>query len=154
MSAVLVPAPATTGAVVEQPWISTARVDAPPRIEPDTRSHRPQVQAVACPAGDAVEARLLVPRDLRVFDGHFPAIPLVPGMVQVAWAVELAHEHLVGVGRFRGIAAVKFRRLVRPGMVLQLSLQWLDSRRELRFEYRHDAVVVANGRLRMGGADV
>lgn len=211
MSAVLVPAPATIGAVIEHPWISAARRDARPdadvaaearwravpsaaglevlrargksafvamlagalpelpydpqawrlvdeldhpRADADDRVNRPRVQAVTHPADDAVEARLLVPYDMRVFEGHFAAIPLVPGMLQVAWAIELAHEHLTGVGTFRGIAAAKFRCLVRPGMALQLSLQWLAAKRELRFEYHHDTTIVAGGRLRMAGVDV
>ena len=211
MSAVLVPATATIGAVIEHPWISAARLDARPhadvaaearwravpsaaglevlrargksafvamlaralpelpydpqawrlvdeldhpRADADDRVNRPRVHAVTRPADDAVEARLLVPYDMRVFEGHFAAIPLVPGMLQVAWAIELAHEHLAGVGAFRGIVAAKFRCLVRPGMALQLSLQWLAAKTELRFEYHHDTTVVAGGRLRMAGVDV
>jgi hypothetical protein len=114
---------------------------------------RPRVRCVSIVSACVLEARLFVPYDLRVFEGHFHSIPLVPGVVQIAWALGLAEGRLAGIGRLRGIQAVKFRRLVRPGMELQYALQWSASNRQLQFESRHAGLTTAAGRLCMTGAD-
>jgi hypothetical protein len=114
---------------------------------------RANVQGLSVTGDDALHARLWVPYDLRVFDGHFASVPLVPGMVQVAWVLRLAREHLGHTGRLRGLGAVKFRRLVRPGMELEVTLQWSAPRRELQFQYRCDATTISLGRLNMSGCD-
>jgi 3-hydroxymyristoyl/3-hydroxydecanoyl-(acyl carrier protein) dehydratase len=95
-----------------------------------------------------------VPYDLAIFDGHFPAIPLVPGVVQVGWAVGLARSHLQLAGDFSGIAATKFRRLVQPGMSLALTLDHQPASGQLRFDYSFDAAVVSAGCVLFGSADV
>ena len=94
-----------------------------------------------------------MPYDLAIFDGHFPTIPILPGVVQVAWAVDLARTHLQVGGRFRGITATKFRRLVQPGMSLALTLEHQPETGELRFEYLLGEALASIGRVLFGGAD-
>lgn len=115
--------------------------------------NEPRVRRIAVAGPGQLDVDLVVPYDLRVFAGHFQALPLLPGVVQIAWALELAQRHLAGVGRFRGITAVKFRRPVRPGMPLQLALRWTAAACELTFEYRHGAMIASIGRIRMSGND-
>jgi hypothetical protein len=103
----------------------------------------------ACGLGCGVR----VPFDLAVFDGHFPTIPILPGVVQVAWAMDLARTHLQVGGSFRGITATKFRRLVQPGMSLALTLEYQPETGELRFEYLLAEALVSIGRVLFGGAD-
>lgn len=97
--------------------------------------------------------RVRVPYDLAIFDGHFPTIPILPGVVQVDWAVELARAHLQIAGRFKGIAATKFRRLVRPGMSLDLTLEHRRESGELRFEYLLGNASASIGRVLFRDAD-
>lgn len=97
--------------------------------------------------------RVRVPYDLAIFDGHFPTIPILPGVVQVDWAVELARAHLQIAGRFKGIAATKFRRLVRPGMSLDLTLEHRRESGELRFEYLLGNALASIGRVLFRDAD-
>lgn len=94
-----------------------------------------------------------VPYDLAIFDGHFPTIPILPGVVQVDWAVDLARTHLRVGGRFKGITATKFRRLVRPGMTLVLALEHRPESGELRFEYSLGDALVSIGRVLFRDAD-
>jgi ApeI dehydratase len=103
----------------------------------------------ACELG----CRVRVPYDLAIFDGHFPSIPILPGVVQVDWAVHLARVHLRVDGRFKGITATKFRRLVRPGMELALTLEHLPAAGELRFEYLLGDALASIGRVSFRDAD-
>lgn len=123
-------------------------------LDDDDRRNRPRVRTLEVRGGSELQARLLVPFDLALFAGHFPTIPLLPGMSQVAWAVDIARAHLPGVGPLAGILAAKFRRLVRPGMQLQLDVQWSAAAGELQFEYRHGAEAASTGRLRVQAIDV
>jgi 3-hydroxymyristoyl/3-hydroxydecanoyl-(acyl carrier protein) dehydratase len=95
--------------------------------------------------------RLLVPYDLAIFRGHFPSTPIVPGVLQVGWAVELAREHALADGRCRGISTVKFRRIVQPGMCLGARVEGGPRDNELQFTYEMDGAVITTGRLRVGG---
>jgi hypothetical protein len=97
--------------------------------------------------------RVRVPYDLAIFDGHFPSIPILPGVVQVDWAVQVARAHLGLGGRFKGITATKFRRLVRPGMELALTLEHRPDSGELRFEYVLGDALASIGRVLFRDAD-
>jgi beta-hydroxyacyl-ACP dehydratase FabZ len=65
------------------------------------------------------------------FQGHFPGIPVFPGVLVIealaqAGAVLLLHdmpERDSKLVYFTGIDAARFRRIVRPGDQLQLSMQ-------------------------------
>lgn len=69
---------------------------------------------------------LEVPERLIFLEGHFEEYPLVPGVVMVQWAIELADESFGEVGEFRGIERLKFQRVLRPGTRFTLQLTRRD----------------------------
>jgi len=73
--------------------------------------------------GSVAEYRLSVPADLPWFRGHFPGHPVLPGLLQVEWARQLAERDLYPNGGFQGLRSVKFQRLVHPGCELCLRLE-------------------------------
>ncbi len=90
---------------------------------------------------------LEVPRDLDYFDGHFPGAPVLPGVVQIRWALELAHRHL-GVGAtFAGAEALKFQHVLGPGARTRLELEHAPASGKLRFTFRDDERLHSSGRL-------
>jgi len=95
--------------------------------------------------------RLHVPCDLPVFAGHFPAMSIVPGVVQLGWVAEIARAHGLAAGPFAGIVSAKFRRILQPGVKLQVRLQPARSGSEVQFEFKAADFVVSCGRLRFGG---
>jgi 3-hydroxyacyl-[acyl-carrier-protein] dehydratase len=63
------------------------------------------------------------------FQGHFPGLPVVPGVIQVealaqTMAVYVAKQEGFGdrIGLFAGIDEVRFKRVVSPGDVLRLEV--------------------------------
>ena len=44
--------------------------------------------------GPAAQIDFVVPNDLEYFDGHFPGAPIVPGVVQIKWAIDGARRCL------------------------------------------------------------
>jgi len=88
---------------------------------------------------------LSVPAGLHYLEGHFPACPLLPGVVQLTWAIELAKQHLPIAGQFHGVSALKFMRVIQPGEPVSLLLNFDTAKRQLTFEYRSAGGVCASG---------
>ena len=84
------------------------------------------------------------------FAGHFPEQPVLPGVVQLHWAVELAQHHLQIAAAFRELVGVKFQKVMQPGLRLNLELEF-DSG-ELRFRYHAGGDTYSSGKLRVADA--
>lgn len=94
---------------------------------------------------------LLVTPDLAGFIGHFPDLPILPGVVQLDWAVHYAQEFLQLDAPVVRVERLKFTCPISPATQLRLSLDY-DARKssvEFRF-YRlreGDELVFSQGRL-------
>ncbi|MFJ2361123.1 AMP-binding protein [Pseudomonas fluorescens] len=97
--------------------------------------------------------QLSVPPDLAYFSGHFPNAPVLPGVVQVEWALNLGRHLLNLPGKFAGMEVLKFQQLVRPGDEIQLHLRFDPERGKLYFAYRNDTATCSSGRILLGAAD-
>jgi 3-hydroxymyristoyl/3-hydroxydecanoyl-(acyl carrier protein) dehydratase len=113
---------------------------------------QPVVHALDVASADSLRCQATVPLDLAVFEGHFPTLPVVPAVVQIGWVLDLARAHLGCRGRFGGVVTAKFRRLVRPGMRLSLSVD-LEPTHRVRFEYASSGALVSMGRIQLVAAD-
>ncbi len=96
-------------------------------------------------SGDTLHYELPVPPTLVHFAGHFPGLPILPGVVQVDWAMRLAAEHLPAVRAVASIDRLKFMAPVSPGAVLKLSLAHDAARRRVQFAYRLNDRECASG---------
>jgi 3-hydroxymyristoyl/3-hydroxydecanoyl-(acyl carrier protein) dehydratase len=106
----------------------------------------PEIEALER-SNDRLSLRFVVPPALPYFEGHFAEVPVLPGVVQIGWAIELARIHIPFSARFRSLAAVKFTRVIQPRAALALDLAADAARRELSFEYRCGDAVCSSGRI-------
>lgn len=113
----------------------------------------PLVDSVQEDGAGAVGLSLRIPFGLSIFAGHFPTVPIVPGAMLIGWAVALAHTHLGWQPAGLGIPAVKFRRIVQPGLRLALKLQLDAAASRLDFRYSGDAGLHAAGSLQGAACD-
>src|SRR4051812_21629910 len=98
-------------------------------------------------SNDHVNLSFAVPANHAYFQGHFADCPVLPGVVQVGWAIEFARRLIPFAGRFRSLAAVKFMKVIQPEMTIALRLMANTGRRELSFEYRCGDVSCSSGRI-------
>ena len=101
-------------------------------------------------SGGEWSLQLSVPPDLAYFSGHFPKAPVLPGVVQVEWALNLGRQLLNLTGAFAGMEVLKFQQLVRPGDQIQLHLRFDPERGKLYFAYRNDTATCSSGRILLG----
>jgi hypothetical protein len=122
-----------------------ALLDEPARERP----RQPSVRALEL-GPERVLLELVVPPDLLYFDGHFPVAPVLPGVVQVDWAILYGRRHFALPPAFRSIQALKFQQMVRPAAPVQLELMHDAGKGSLNFRYFSPAGPHSSGRILFG----
>jgi 3-hydroxymyristoyl/3-hydroxydecanoyl-(acyl carrier protein) dehydratase len=106
----------------------------------------PIVRSVAAEAGQVV-LHLDLPADLACFQGHFPGFPVLAGVVQLDWVMQLGAVHLSCGNPSATDFRIKFKRVITPGSPLTLTLCHDVAGRRLDFVYRSGAKVASQGRI-------
>nr|WP_297459879.1 AMP-binding protein [uncultured Halomonas sp.] len=99
---------------------------------------QPRWLGVESPGDGQCRVTLEVPERLVYLQGHFDARQIVPGVVMVQWACELAREHLGLSGEFQRLERVKFARLLLPGERVSLSLAATPAEQGMRLSFSID----------------
>lgn len=106
----------------------------------------PQITALRASA-DGVEIDLAIGADLLWFQGHFPNFPILPGVVQLDWALDFARRHLhLEIPAARQFQ-VKYKAGIFPGDRVVLKLSHLPQKKRLAFEYMRDGAVCSSGHV-------
>lgn len=101
--------------------------------------------------GASLILQLHIPSELIYFRGHFPGFPLLPGVVQVDWAIRLARKSFDLPENFQRLSALKFMRVLQPGAEVTLTLEQHNVN-ELRFRYQENGQTCSSGRILFGHA--
>jgi 3-hydroxymyristoyl/3-hydroxydecanoyl-(acyl carrier protein) dehydratase len=96
--------------------------------------------------GEQLRLRLDIDTDLDFFRGHFPGMPVLPGVVQLDWAVAAAREHFrLGPGPL-DIRRLKFKSVLSPPARVDLVLARITPA-TVHFSFSAGDVEYSEGRL-------
>jgi len=95
------------------------------------------------------EQQLRVPVDLACWPGHFPDLPVVPGVLQLDWVLRAAARWIGHHPALTRIEELKFKSLMRPSQDFRLALEWNPRRRLLRFQLSDGDTIFSQGRLEL-----
>lgn len=83
------------------------------------------------------------------FDGHFPSLPIFPGIAQINLAVGLVIQNLQRDGKRYSLCSLKkvrFRRLLKPGDIIRVYTEPDPNETMMyRFKILADEEIAANG---------
>jgi len=109
-------------------------------------------QTVLQRSATQVSLQLRVPPELLYFEGHFPDTPILPGVAQVNWALELGRQYFALAPDCIGMQALKFQRVIAPGAVIHMELEHEVQKSALTFRLHSADGQHASGRILLGAA--
>ena len=87
---------------------------------------------------DQVTLKLSIREDLIYFVGHFPGMPILPGVTQLHWATSYASSIFGTPETTSEISQLKFRKPILPGHIVKLELRFDVSGQKVKFRYFSD----------------
>ncbi|HQQ73779.1 MAG TPA: AMP-binding protein [Pseudomonadales bacterium] len=96
-------------------------------------------------SADCKRVQISLSADSSLFDGHFPGLPILPGVVQFDLAVRQCADWYP-LNYFRRIEKLKFQEPVVPGDCITLTLQQLGSG-HVAFRYSLDDKPLSSGKI-------
>lgn len=113
--------------------------------------HLPEVLQLNVEPASLLQASLTlqarVPADLSYCAGHFPDVPVVPGVAIIAWVEHFARSQLGVTGQFLKMEQIKFQHIIRPLDEFTLQIDYLREQHRVNFRCYAGARVHASGRL-------
>lgn len=103
---------------------------------------------------DAVRVWFDVSADHRYFQGHFPNLPILPGVAQVHWATLYTRKYFGVTTPVTSIQRLKFVQPVAPETSVQYRLNYDSARARLDFVFESDKGTHALGTIIFGSAHV
>jgi 3-hydroxymyristoyl/3-hydroxydecanoyl-(acyl carrier protein) dehydratase len=78
---------------------------------------------------------------------------VLPGVVQIDWAVHFAREHFALTSKFTMMENIKFQALILPDARLELALLWTDAAKEsFEFSFATSQRKYSSGRIVFGAS--
>jgi 3-hydroxymyristoyl/3-hydroxydecanoyl-(acyl carrier protein) dehydratase len=108
----------------------------------------PVIDTIECD-GETAHVRFDLSPDLDVFQGHFPDMPILPGVAQLDWVMQIAARCFGLTEPVARDFQVKFTDIIRPGSLLSLDLDIDRTRSRLSFQYKVGEKVVSAGRIKL-----
>ena len=95
-----------------------------------------------------VRLSLFVHDKMTYFKGHFPDFQLLPGVVQIHWAIKFAIKYLACTEAFESMDAIKFVKPLRPNTLVRLSIFKDTEKNTISYLYEGEQGKYSSGRVK------
>ncbi|CAO4835899.1 MAG: hypothetical protein CNLJKLNK_00517 [Holosporales bacterium] len=85
--------------------------------------------------------------DLYYFQGHFPDVPILAGVVQIHWAVNFAKQFFNMNGYIKKCPSIKFMNILTPGKKITLLIEQNKESAYINFTYFDNEHIYSKGCL-------
>ncbi|MHB8381510.1 MAG: ApeI family dehydratase [Candidatus Binataceae bacterium] len=96
---------------------------------------------------ERVELNLIIPESLIYFRGHFPNFAILPGVVQLDWAVHYGKQYFAPGAYGPDSVRIKFNKPIRPNHRVTLTLKYVQTRSSIQFEYADADGACSSGQI-------
>ena len=90
---------------------------------------------------------LLVTDDIPYFAGHFATSPILAGVVQVGWIIQLANQHLGSSSTVETMSQLKFNSPITIGDNLHIAIDFNSDKNRLNFKIKRGATPCSSGAI-------
>lgn len=100
-----------------------------------------------------VKAQVTTNHDSPWFSGHFPGNPILPGIAQLGMVADCIAEARGNTLSMTGLSRVKFRKIVRPGELLDIHATCDNKKNQYAFRITSGDEDVCSGIMRFATKD-
>lgn len=93
--------------------------------------------------------KLRINHDIRYFEGHFDEMPVLPGVVQLNWAIEYAVKYFEIDFNLVSVDVLKFQKLLLPDSDVTLTIH-MKTAQKFEFCFYNGDDVYSSGRIVSG----
>lgn len=86
-----------------------------------------------------------VPLDLVYFKGHFSNFPLVPGVIELQWVMDLIPTLLGREIAIERVDNLKFQSFIRPNDKIEFRLSWIAEKQRVKFSITSNGILAGSG---------
>ena len=123
----------------------------PAKLSEQITGDFPRIASIAADGSDVMLSLEVTP-ELAWFQGHFPGQPVLPGIIQVHWAAEVASALFGLAGPPQHIKRLKFSNVIVPPRTVELVVTRHENN-EVQFAMRSADQQHAQGRLVFPGTE-
>ncbi len=111
---------------------------------------KPAIDKINKTGENKIELSLNILENLYYFNGHFPDNPVLPGVIQIDWAIKFAKEYLNVTGDFKGMEVIKFYNFIVPNELVTLTLSYKKDSNKLNYSFKSSHAKFSSGRIILG----
>lgn len=110
-------------------------------------------------ADNQLALELMINPELDAFAGHFDQFPIIPGVVQISWALHFFSSFLSGspesseTRQVIAIKTLKFQHVITPNSRVKLDLSFDDNKQMLTFRFYNSQHQYSSGKILLTHAE-